>query len=347
MLKKVFLLCLIFVIFSLYWGCENAKTPFDTSSPTQDMKINYMTESLGLPAGAVLQSATLYIYSNLPSGQPIYVHRITTDWEELVVTWNSFGGNFDPSIIGSFTPITTGWYSVDLTFLVQSWLNGTYPDYGILLRQDHAVITGYHSSEYLGNPSQRPKIVITYLLNGIVEELTIQRGLNGEVYDTHINESSPDVNYGTDALTTMKFTNGKEKQTLIKFQKTFIPMNPGTGTPGYWMNHPEAWPVDQITIGGLTYSKISAIEFMRQPVRKDKVYTMFPALVAAKLNIMIGNDPSCIADIISQADTWMATYGPIGVNKVAASSSAWREGEPLYFMLDDYNNGLLCAPHRD
>jgi hypothetical protein len=41
----------------------------------------------------------------------------------------------------------------------------------------------------------------------------------------------------------------------------------------------------------------------------------------------------------------MATYGPVGKN-VAASSPAWTIGDPLHVLLDSYNNGLLCAPHR-
>ncbi len=121
---------------------------------------------------------------------------------------------------------------------------------------------------------------------------------------------------------------------------------PGTGTPGYWMNHPEAWPVDEITIGGVTYSKAEAIEYMKMPVKGDKTLTMFPALVSAKLNVLIGNDASCIADTISAADAWMAAYGPVG-SGVKGSSQAWKDGEPLYLRLDDYNNGRLCAPHRD
>jgi hypothetical protein len=28
-------------------------------------------------------------------------------------------------------------------------------------------------------------------------------------------------------------------------------------------------------------------------------------------------------------------------------TSPWRTGEPLYWLLDQYNNGLLCVPHRD
>ena len=29
---------------------------------------------------------------------------------------------------------------------------------------------------------------------------------------------------------------------------------PGTGTPGFWKNHPEAWPVSTITVGGVEYT---------------------------------------------------------------------------------------------
>ena len=121
---------------------------------------------------------------------------------------------------------------------------------------------------------------------------------------------------------------------------------PGTGTPGFWKNHQDAWPVDEITIGGVTYTKSQAIRIMKRPVRRDKTRNMFNDLVCAKLNVMIGTDPSCISDTIVAADEWMATYGPVG-SGVTADSDAWKIGEPLHLMLDDYNNGKLCAPHRD
>jgi hypothetical protein len=38
-----------------------------------------------------------------------------------------------------------------------------------------------------------------------------------------------------------------------------VPCGPGTGTPGYWINHPAAWPVELIEIGGFIYSKEQAI----------------------------------------------------------------------------------------
>jgi hypothetical protein len=121
---------------------------------------------------------------------------------------------------------------------------------------------------------------------------------------------------------------------------------PGTGTVGYWKTHPEAWPVDAITIGGVTYTKEDAIAIMETPERGDKTYTMFRELVCAKLNELNGNDASCISDTIFAADAWMTeTEYPVGSN-VRDDSTAWLdEGADLYEELNKYNSGLLCAPH--
>jgi hypothetical protein len=120
---------------------------------------------------------------------------------------------------------------------------------------------------------------------------------------------------------------------------------PGTGTPGYWKTHPEAWPVTSISVGGVSYSREQAINWLDN-VGKDKTTTMFSSLVSAKLNLLVGNDGSCVSSTIDKADAWMATYGPVG-HGVAASSYAWKVGEPLHRQMDNYNNGMLCAPHRN
>jgi hypothetical protein len=143
------------------------------------------------------------------------------------------------------------------------------------------------------------------------------------------------------------------------FSQTTAFPNPGTGTPGYWKNHPEAWPVDSITIGyttlengtkvgGTTYSKAVAIGWL-EAVGKDKRATMFSSLVPAMLNVLIGNDPRCVQDAIRDANAWMSSRLPMedATKKVAASSAAWKAGEPLHQTMDNYNNGGLCAPHRD
>jgi hypothetical protein len=122
-------------------------------------------------------------------------------------------------------------------------------------------------------------------------------------------------------------------------------LQPGTGTPGYWKNHPEAWPAQTVTVGGAVYTKAAAIAWL-DLVGKDKTTTMFSSLVSAKLNVLAGNDSSCVSSTIDDADAWMHTYGPVG-RGIAASSLAWKLGEPMHRLMDNYNNGMLCAPHRD
>lgn len=120
---------------------------------------------------------------------------------------------------------------------------------------------------------------------------------------------------------------------------------PGTGTPGYWKNHPQAWPVATIVIGGRTYTRAQAISWLGKSEKGDKTITMFRALVSAKLNVLIGNNSTCISSTIAAADAWMAAH-PVG-SGVRAATAAWRTGGPLATTLDNYNNGLMCAPHRN
>jgi hypothetical protein len=134
----------------------------------------------------------------------------------------------------------------------------------------------------------------------------------------------------------------------------------GTGTPGYWKNHSSAWPVNEIVIGdpavrSWTYTKEQAIAFLNKPVAGDKTYTIFASLVSAMLNVYgNANNPECIADDITKAHKWFSKYGPVG-GGIKAKSDAWvggptntvGAGEPIHTEMDDYNNGKLCAPHRN
>ncbi len=152
---------------------------------------------------------------------------------------------------------------------------------------------------------------------------------------------------GSDSVATIAFPANATEFTNTDFGFTAAPTAAvGTGTPGYWMNHPEAWPVTSIVIGGDTYSQATAIALLQAPGNKDKTYTMFASLLSAKLNLLMGTNPVCITGEVALADAWMDTYGPVGT-KVAASSYAWKVGEPHHRAMDNYNNGMLCAPHRD
>lgn len=216
-------------------------------------------------------------------------------------------------------------------------------------------LEGYKYNATTDEPIAGWTIYITYIINGQTVEYKAITEENGHweicglpFGDYVVTEESREgwtqvlpleENYTVTLLPTqivlpLIFENEREKEP------------PGTGTPGYWKNHPEAWPVDEITIGGMTYNVTEAIAEMDKPVKRDMTYAMFQALVAAKLNVLIGNDDSCIANTIDDADAWMAEH-PVG-REVKAKDSAWQDGgEALKDRLDVYNNGKLCAPARD
>lgn len=167
----------------------------------------------------------------------------------------------------------------------------------------------------------------------------------GQGTSTSLDSDGMDDGHGYSTVLVALTESSYEAATDIDFG-FFVPTvsSPGTGTPGYWKNHPEAWPQPTITVGGVSYTVAQAISWMNA-VGGDKTITMFGSLVSATLNVLIGNDSSCVASTIAEADAWMSTR-PVG-SKVKASSVAWKLGEPLHRLMDNYNNGMLCAPHRD
>jgi hypothetical protein len=299
-----------------------------------------------IPAGSTITQADFSVMALSSTGEIVNVHRVTADWGEYSVTWNSFGSSFDPAVIGWFYT-NQGWNTVDVTALVQAWVDGVVPNFGVLLRQDGEPGVQYWSSEFEFY-YERPMLEIWWMdPAGNPGHALIQRpdAAQDGVADTYVWQQMPNNNFGGGRTLYTGLVNGFEKLSLIRFIITVTQQGPGTGTPGYWKNHPEAWPTETITIGGVQYSKPDAIAEMDRPTRGDKTRTMFRALVATKLNIMIGNDPSCILDSVVAADAWMVEH-PLG-SRVKGNSPAWTVGEPIKDMLDDYNNGLLCAPHRD
>jgi hypothetical protein len=300
-----------------------------------------------IPAGSVVNSAifSIYVIEGNQSAT-VNVHRVTANWSETSVTWNNFGGAFDPAILDSFVG-NPGWQSADITGLVQGWVDGSIENQGILLEQGQTYFTLYESSDN-ATPALRPMLEIFYTPpGGAMQQLVIQRpGATPEaVTDAYVWQIEPNYT-GNNQHLYSGLSGGYEKYSLLQFEFTVTHNDgPGTGTPGYWKNHPEAWPVDSITIGGIVYSKAQAITWMSTPVQGDKTKTMFAHLVCAKLNVLIGNIHDCIDATIASADAWMALH-PVG-SGVAGNSAAWTIGAPLANMLDAYNNGLLCAPHRD
>ncbi len=132
-----------------------------------------------IPPGAVIVSATfemVYSFTRTSSSESVRVHRVTRSWTELGTTWRSTdgvnnwttqGGDYDPAVVASATVDGTinVWKQWDVATLVQGWVGGTYPNYGMLLESPAVVGNNerqFLSSDYTANPALRPKLTIVY-----------------------------------------------------------------------------------------------------------------------------------------------------------------------------------------
>jgi hypothetical protein len=109
---------------------------------------------------------------------------------------------------------------------------------------------------------------------------------------------------------------------------------------GFWRHHPDDWPVENLTVGGIVYTKAEAIMIMNTPGAGDKTYDLFRQLAATMLNLLCGCNPDCIQEIVGLADAWLVSY-PVGCG-VHANSPAWKLAKPWFELLGQYNDGMLC-----
>jgi hypothetical protein len=118
-----------------------------------------------------------------------------------------------------------------------------------------------------------------------------------------------------------------------------------TATRGYWKNHPEIWPVVTVEIGGAPRTAATLLEWLSGD-GADKFTILASQLVAAMMNVANGADDECVSGTIALASEWVGRALP--QRPVVGRSHLW-SGQVREWAerLDAYNNGLLCAPHRD
>jgi hypothetical protein len=128
--------------------------------------IKWNTSSIPTNAAVTSAKVTLRV-SNVSSGAYNLYARNGSAWSESTVTWaNASIAANQGTLIGSFTPSSTGLYTLTLNAaglaLVQGWVNGTVANNGLTIRTagtTNGVIV--RSSEY-GTSSQRPALSVTY-----------------------------------------------------------------------------------------------------------------------------------------------------------------------------------------
>jgi len=95
--------------------------------------------NMSLPPNQAITKATLRVYLvsswDYPNiSRTIMTYRVTANWAERGVTWSNQPGYGNAYGSRSIIHEGWGWYEFDVTSLVRNWYNGTYSNYGIILR---------------------------------------------------------------------------------------------------------------------------------------------------------------------------------------------------------------------
>ncbi|MCX7680588.1 MAG: DNRLRE domain-containing protein, partial [Anaerolineae bacterium] len=122
-----------------------------------------------IPTGATINQATLRLYLVSSWDYPnrtrtITTYRIGSSWSESGVTWNNQPSHAEAFGSAGVTHGAWGWYAFDVTNLVRGWVNGTWPNYGIMLRGPEWSGTDSSWKSFATRESTYdPQLVITYI----------------------------------------------------------------------------------------------------------------------------------------------------------------------------------------
>ena len=138
-----------------------------------------------IPAGAEVMTATLQLYSDGWSGGGAFVtvgaYAVLRDTSYTQATWNEArsGDDWDTAgcnAVGSDrvgtaddSQLVNGldvWWDWDVTDMVQKWVDGTWANYGMLLRGDGGEGFYAFSASEGTMAERRPKLIVTYRAGG-------------------------------------------------------------------------------------------------------------------------------------------------------------------------------------
>lgn len=104
----------------------------------------------------------------------------------------------------------------------------------------------------------------------------------------------------------------------------------------YWHDHPESWPVNLVSLGGVVYSQEQALPFLGITGDSPLLYMLRAQMLAARLNVSQGADPSIANPLIEEADLVLE----LSATAEAQQSLEMQHIALLAEALAYYNNGL-------
>lgn len=115
-------------------------------------------------SSSTISSAYLDVFKMSGATPNVTVYRVAGNWASSSITWNN-----KPSYSSSYGTLSHhsgGWYRADVTTLVRNWTNGTYTNYGFLLKDATETGTSQWTTYYSSDSSSYvPELIIRYSKN--------------------------------------------------------------------------------------------------------------------------------------------------------------------------------------
>ncbi len=168
---------------STYGTSSTFKVGYSSSTVRRGMFQFDLVTGTPIPAGSVLQSATLnLVTSGTVNVLNLGIYALTSSWAEASTSWvnrttspsalpwsNGGGGDYSATSYGTFnTASGTSTYNINLSSLVQEWYNGTRANYGLLIKTITEPVSTSVSfcSKENSTSGNRPTLTVTYATLG-------------------------------------------------------------------------------------------------------------------------------------------------------------------------------------
>jgi len=137
-----------------------------------------------LPAGSVIQSATITLNVTNPSAEVYEVYEVKRDFSSSQATWNQYAaggawliagaqGSLDrgATVLGTLAPAAAGSYALTLNSsgvaVVQSWVDSPGTNFGIIIANGSNADGVEFASREAANVADRPALTMTYIIGGV------------------------------------------------------------------------------------------------------------------------------------------------------------------------------------
>ncbi len=147
--------------------------------------------------GQTIDSATLNLYKffTAPDGSPTATcfYGIIQQWNEE--TWPSTQHIQHDNIVWASQTFTSqlGWYDIDITDLVQAWIDGTVTNYGLVIIANPGYKFSKFRSKEATNPNEHPYLEVIYTPSEYTIEIPLNVNWNWISFNVHPDDTSLDA----------------------------------------------------------------------------------------------------------------------------------------------------------